>query len=137
MFKLPRRSAEAKSGCRFAGAPCSARSVVKLVIPNLMRFCRPPRRGNEKISPGQRRAATAALGCRTSSLYPSLHGLPCRRGGSAWQTMKRGDIHYCSVTQGGASLALGYYLSPRWGFPFASLRSRLAEHLIRLPISRL
>ena len=30
-----------------------------------------------------------------------------------------GDSHYCSVTQDGASLALGYYLSPRRGFQFA------------------
>jgi len=41
--------------------------------------------------------------------------------------VKRGDIHYCSVTQGGASLALGYYLSPLWALPFGSLRSQVAE----------
>jgi hypothetical protein len=29
---------------------------------------------------------------------------------------------FCSLTQGGTSLALGYYLSSRWGFSLAGIR---------------
>ena len=41
--------------------------------------------------------------------------------------MIRGEIYYYSVTQGGAALALGYYLSPLRGFRFGALRSQVAE----------
>jgi len=33
------------------------------------------------------------------------------------------------ATQGGASLALGYYLSPLRGFRFVSLRSQVIERM--------
>ena len=48
-------------------------------------------KGQRENSPGQRNAATAALGNRTPNLKPSSHGLPCRPGGSARQTMRRGE----------------------------------------------
>ncbi len=38
---------------------------------------------------------------------------------------------FCSLTQGGArftSLALGYYLSPRWGFSLAGIRGIRVKH---------
>jgi len=60
--------------------------------------------------------------------FPSLHGLPCQPGGLARQTMKRGDYYYCSVTQGGASLALGYYLSPLRGLWFRLLSLHVAPN---------
>jgi hypothetical protein len=34
-------------------------------------------------------------------------------------------------TQGGASLALGYYLSPRWGSQFASLIEKVPTNIIK------
>jgi len=52
--------------------------------------------------------------------------------------MKRGDFHCYSVTQGGASLALGYCLSPLRGFRFGLLRSQAAERQQRpLPARRI
>ena len=112
--------------------PCQCRNASDLaaIIPNprlklmdqvraVMRSTNSPGRGKEKIALGK--GPTAAVANRITNLNPTLHDLPCRPAGSARQIMKSGDIHYCSVTQGGASLALGYYLSPLRGFRLGSL----------------
>ena len=50
----------------------------------------------------------------------------CRTGGSARANHEEREILIISITQGGASLALGYYLSPLRGLP--STRGHVALH---------
>ena len=66
--------------------------------------------GQGENSPGQRSAATAALGNQPPKFYPSPPFPRCRPSGRHRGKGGEGDIHGCSVTQGGAALALGYSL---------------------------
>ena len=72
------------------------------------------------VSPAPSAETCGGVDFTITNPNPSLRGLPCRPGESARQTTKRGDIRYCSVTQGGTPLALGYYLSPLRGFSYFS-----------------
>src|SRR2546427_742921 len=77
-----------------------------------------PRRGRERIAQGKGAYRLPPWVTAPPAPNPSSwSAVPAAR--LARQTMKRGDIYYgCSVTQGGASLALGWYLSPLRGFLF-------------------
>jgi len=73
----PIRSAEPRGQCRFAAAPLFGGVI--LIISRHQEAPSAAPEGQGENSPGQRSAATAALGNRPTNANPSFLGLPCRR----------------------------------------------------------
>jgi hypothetical protein len=98
---------------------CAANLLVNILIADLRRLRLPPQRGKEKVAPGkgaQRLSPWVTCPPTPTPLFLVFRAdLPGRHG----RPRKEGNIHYCSATQGGASLALGYYLLPLRGFRLA------------------